>query len=58
VVKSTDCSSTGHGFNSQQPRSSLQLPITPISGDLTDIDEGKTSMHIKIIIKSFIKNPE
>jgi hypothetical protein len=46
AVKSTDCSSRGSGFNSQHPHGSLQLSVTPRS-DPSDIDAGKTSMHIK-----------
>ncbi|CAO2590642.1 hypothetical protein LEMLEM_LOCUS5939, partial [Lemmus lemmus] len=35
VVKSTDCSSRGPGFNSQHPHGSSQLSEDPVPGDLT-----------------------
>ena len=35
VVKSTDCSSRGLGFNSQHLHGSSQLSGTPVSWDLT-----------------------
>jgi hypothetical protein len=33
AVKSTDCSSGGPRFNSQQPHGNLQLSVTPVPGD-------------------------
>lgn len=35
VVKCTIFSSRGLGFNSQSPHGSLQLPVSPVLGDLT-----------------------
>ena len=35
VVKSTDCSSRGPGFNSQQPHGSLQPSVTPVPSNPT-----------------------
>jgi hypothetical protein len=34
AVKNTGCSSKGPGFNSQHPRGSSHLPVTPVPGDL------------------------
>jgi hypothetical protein len=35
MAKSTEYSCRGSGFNSQQPRGSSQLSVTPVPGDLT-----------------------
>lgn len=62
-AKSTDCSSRGLGFKSQDLNDGAQPSVTPLPGDLmtsppasvgtartryTDMHTGKTSMHIKI----------
>lgn len=49
VVKSTSCSSCGPRFNSQHPNESLQLPITPVPGDLI-------SSHQCLLNKINLKN--
>ena len=53
MAKSTEYSSRGPGFNSQHPRGSSQLSVTPVPGNLTpshrliDILTGKTLTYIK-----------
>ena len=48
VVKRTDGSSRGHGFNSQHPHGSSQLSVKfRIQHTYTDRHAGKTPMHRK-----------
>jgi hypothetical protein len=48
VVRSTDCSSRGTGFNSQHPQDNTELFVIPVPGlSDTDIYAGKTPMTIK-----------
>jgi len=54
VVKSTDCSSTGRGFNSQHPHGSSQRPVIPVSGIHGNSHAGDAYIHACRQIHTYI----
>jgi hypothetical protein len=56
VIKSTNCSSRGPGFDSQQPHGSSHLSVTPVAGNLTPSQRQKCRQNTNALKIKVIKN--